>query len=125
MIARDVLSLIGNTPLLRLRGPSEATGCTILGKCEFLNPGQSAKDRAQGKPRVVRAQDVKDAMIVVTARAPGGRPAIKVEATPVPLGAEPAHEVARMAPAASISWSAAWAAASSTPATRSVSTVTS
>lgn len=46
MIARDVLSLIGNTPLLRLRGPSEATGCTILGKCEFLNPGQSVKDRA-------------------------------------------------------------------------------
>jgi cysteine synthase A len=37
---------IGNTPLIRLRGPSEATGCAILGKAEFLNPGGSVKDRA-------------------------------------------------------------------------------
>src|SRR5512145_3236128 len=37
---------IGNTPLIRLRGPSEATGCNVLGKCEFLNPGGSVKDRA-------------------------------------------------------------------------------
>jgi cysteine synthase A len=42
----DLASAIGNTPLIRLRGPSEATGCNILGKCEFLNPGQSVKDRA-------------------------------------------------------------------------------
>ncbi|HEX3422670.1 MAG TPA: cysteine synthase A [Sphingomicrobium sp.] len=42
----NVLELIGNTPLVRLRRASEATGCTILGKCEFLNPGQSVKDRA-------------------------------------------------------------------------------
>jgi cysteine synthase A len=42
----NVLDLIGNTPLLKLRRASEATGCTILGKCEFLNPGQSVKDRA-------------------------------------------------------------------------------
>ena len=42
----NVLDLIGNTPLIRLRRASEATGCTILGKCEFLNPGQSVKDRA-------------------------------------------------------------------------------
>jgi cysteine synthase A len=41
-----VLELIGNTPLVKLRRASEATGCTILGKCEFLNPGQSVKDRA-------------------------------------------------------------------------------
>ena len=41
-----VLSLIGDTPLLKLRRASEETGCTILGKCEFLNPGQSVKDRA-------------------------------------------------------------------------------
>ena len=46
MTAPDVIALIGNTPLVRLRGPSEATGCTILGKCEFLNPGGSVKDRA-------------------------------------------------------------------------------
>ncbi len=44
--ARNVLSLIGNTPLIRLAGPSEATGCEIWGKCEFMNPGQSVKDRA-------------------------------------------------------------------------------
>ena len=37
---------IGNTPLIRLRGPSELTGCNILGKAEFLNPGGSVKDRA-------------------------------------------------------------------------------
>jgi cysteine synthase A len=42
----NVLELIGNTPLVRLNRASEATGCAILGKCEFLNPGQSVKDRA-------------------------------------------------------------------------------
>ncbi|MCF3640056.1 cysteine synthase A [Rhizobium sp. TRM95111] len=42
----SVLDAIGNTPLIRLKGASEATGCTILGKAEFLNPGQSVKDRA-------------------------------------------------------------------------------
>ena len=41
-----VLDLIGNTPLIRLDGPSKATGCEILGKAEFLNPGGSVKDRA-------------------------------------------------------------------------------
>jgi cysteine synthase A len=41
-----VLELIGNTPLIRLDGPSEVTGCEILGKAEFLNPGGSVKDRA-------------------------------------------------------------------------------
>lgn len=45
-IKSDVLSAIGNTPLIRLKGPSERTGCTILGKAEFMNPGQSVKDRA-------------------------------------------------------------------------------
>jgi cysteine synthase A len=39
------LDLIGNTPLVRLKGPSEETGCEILGKCEFANPGGSVKDR--------------------------------------------------------------------------------
>jgi cysteine synthase A len=42
----SVLDAIGNTPLIRLKGASDATGCTILGKAEFLNPGQSVKDRA-------------------------------------------------------------------------------
>jgi cysteine synthase A len=44
--AADIISLIGNTPLLHLAGPSRETGCTILGKAEFLNPGGSVKDRA-------------------------------------------------------------------------------
>lgn len=42
----DVVSLIGNTPLVRLNRASEITGCEIWGKAEFLNPGQSVKDRA-------------------------------------------------------------------------------
>ena len=45
-VRRDFIELIGNTPLVRLRRASEATGCEILGKCEFLNPGGSVKDRA-------------------------------------------------------------------------------
>jgi cysteine synthase A len=45
-IIPDPLSLIGNTRLVRLKGPSDATGCEILGKCEFENPGASVKDRA-------------------------------------------------------------------------------
>ncbi len=40
------LELVGGTPLVRLAGPSEAAGCDVLGKCEFLNPGGSVKDRA-------------------------------------------------------------------------------
>lgn len=42
----SILDTIGNTPLIRLRRASEATGCEILGKAEFMNPGQSVKDRA-------------------------------------------------------------------------------
>lgn len=42
----SVLEAIGNTPLIKLKAASEATGSTILGKAEFLNPGQSVKDRA-------------------------------------------------------------------------------
>ncbi|MFN3433332.1 MAG: pyridoxal-phosphate dependent enzyme, partial [Sphingomonas sp.] len=42
----DTLALIGNTPLVRLAGPSAAAGCDIYGKCEFANPGSSVKDRA-------------------------------------------------------------------------------
>jgi cysteine synthase A len=45
-IAPDIAALIGRTPLVRLRGPSAATGCEILAKCEFMNPGGSVKDRA-------------------------------------------------------------------------------
>ncbi len=42
----DLASSIGNTPLIRLKRASEETGCEILGKAEFMNPGQSVKDRA-------------------------------------------------------------------------------
>ena len=45
-ITHSVSDLVGNTPLLKLKGPSELTKCEILGKAEFLNPGQSVKDRA-------------------------------------------------------------------------------
>ena len=44
--SRSVVALLGNTPLVRLKKASELTGCEILGKAEFLNPGQSVKDRA-------------------------------------------------------------------------------
>ena len=42
----DVIGAIGNTPLIKLKRASELTGCTILGKAEFVNPGGSVKDRA-------------------------------------------------------------------------------
>ena len=45
-IHRDLADTVGNTPLIRLNKASEMTGCEILGKAEFLNPGQSIKDRA-------------------------------------------------------------------------------
>jgi cysteine synthase len=45
-IKSDLSATIGNTPLIRLKAASEATGCEILGKAEFMNPGQSVKDRA-------------------------------------------------------------------------------
>jgi len=45
-IRSNLADAIGNTPLIRLNKVSDATGCTILGKAEFLNPGQSVKDRA-------------------------------------------------------------------------------
>ncbi len=45
-VCNGVIEAIGNTPLIRLKAASEATGCTILGKAEFMNPGGSVKDRA-------------------------------------------------------------------------------
>jgi cysteine synthase len=52
---KDVVEAIGNTPLVKLTRASEATGCTILGKAEFMNPGQSVKDRA-GKWMILEAE---------------------------------------------------------------------
>jgi cysteine synthase len=45
-ICDGIVEAIGNTPLIKLKRASQATGCTILGKAEFMNPGQSVKDRA-------------------------------------------------------------------------------
>jgi cysteine synthase A len=56
MHTRDgIIEAIGNTPLIKLRHASEATGCTILGKAEFMNPGQSVKDRA-GRQMILEAE---------------------------------------------------------------------
>jgi cysteine synthase len=70
-IKRDVVEAIGNTPLIKLKQASEATGCTILGKAEFMNPGQSVKDRA-GKWMILEAEkrgDLKPGGLVVEATA--------------------------------------------------------
>ena len=53
-IADDITGLIGRTPLVRLRFASDESGCEILGKCEFMNPGGSVKDRI-GKNMILRA----------------------------------------------------------------------
>ena len=54
-IDNDVVEAIGNTPLIKLKRASEQTGCAILGKAEFMNPGQSVKDRA-GKWMILEAE---------------------------------------------------------------------
>jgi len=67
----DVVDAIGNTPLIKLRRVSEATGCTILGKAEFMNPGQSVKDRA-GRQMILEAEvrgDIKPGGLVVESTA--------------------------------------------------------
>ena len=45
-IYKDLPDAVGKTPLIKLKAVSEATGCDIYGKAEFMNPGQSVKDRA-------------------------------------------------------------------------------
>ena len=72
MQIRDgVIEAIGNTPLIKLKRASEATGCTILGKAEFMNPGQSVKDRA-GRQMILEAEkrgDLKPGGLVVESTA--------------------------------------------------------
>src|SRR5437764_6665061 len=70
-IHNDVVEAIGNTPLIKLKRASEETGCTILGKAEFMNPGQSEKDRAC-KWMILEAEkrgDLKSGGLVVEATA--------------------------------------------------------
>ena len=70
-IRHDVVAAIGNTPLIKLKRASELTGCTILGKAEFMNPGQSVKDRA-GKWMILEAEkrgELKPGGLVVEASA--------------------------------------------------------
>src|SRR5579864_1830356 len=70
-IKNDVVQAIGNTPLIKLKRASEETGCTILGKAEFMNPGQSVKDRA-GKWMILEAEkrgELRDGGLVVEATA--------------------------------------------------------
>src|SRR5919206_2158021 len=55
MIHSGIVGAIGNTPLITLKRASELTGCTILGKAEFMNPGQSVKDRA-GRQMILEAE---------------------------------------------------------------------
>jgi len=72
MQIRDgVVEAIGNTPLIKLQRVSEQTGCTILGKAEFMNPGQSVKDRA-GREMILQAEkrgEIKPGGLVVESTA--------------------------------------------------------
>ena len=66
-IYKDVVAAIGNTPLIKLKQLSELTGCEIYGKAEFMNPGQSVKDRP-GKQMIIEAEkrgDLKPGGLVV------------------------------------------------------------
>ena len=66
-IYKDVVAAIGNTPLIKLKQLSELTGCEIYGKAEFMNPGQSVKDRP-GKQMILEAEkrgDLKPGGLVV------------------------------------------------------------
>jgi cysteine synthase A len=66
-IYKDVVAAVGNTPLIKLKRASEMTGCEIYGKAEFMNPGQSVKDRP-GKQMIIEAEkrgDLKPGGLVV------------------------------------------------------------
>jgi cysteine synthase A len=70
-VANGVVAAVGHTPLIKLKRASEETGCTILGKAEFMNPGQSVKDRA-GLQMILEAEkrgELKPGGLVVEATA--------------------------------------------------------
>ena len=60
-IQKNFIEGIGNTPLIKLRGPSELTGCNIYGKAEYLNPGGSIKDK-----EVIKAANANRTAMVFT-----------------------------------------------------------
>jgi cysteine synthase A len=64
-IKQGFVGTVGNTPLIRLNSFSEATGCEILGKAEFLNPGGSVKDRAA----LFIIKDAEERGVLLTSRA--------------------------------------------------------
>jgi cysteine synthase A len=71
IVAPDVIAAVGNTPLIRLRRASELTGCEIWGKAEFMNPGQSVKDRP-ARQMILEAEkrgDIRPGGLVVEATA--------------------------------------------------------
>ncbi len=89
-IYNDVVDAIGNTPLIKLKRASELTGCTILGKAEFMNPGQSVKDRA-GKWMILEAEkrgDLKPGGLVVWKR-PRAIPASVLPSSPARVATGP------------------------------------
>src|SRR5215216_4462074 len=70
-VCDGIVEAIGNTPLIKLKHASEATGCTILGKAEFMNPGQSVKDRP-AREMILQAEkrgDIKPGGLVVESTA--------------------------------------------------------
>src|SRR6202158_4338265 len=70
-IYNDVVEAIGHTPLIKLKRASQATGCSILGKAEFMNPGGSVKERA-GRQMILEAEqrgELKPGGLVVEATA--------------------------------------------------------
>ena len=84
MQTRDgVVDAIGNTPLIKLERASAATGCTILGKAEFMNPGGSVKDRP-GRQMILEAEkrgELKPGGLVVEGTA--GIPALALLSSPM------------------------------------------
>lgn len=87
-VAQNITELIGNTPLVKLNMPSELTGATIIGKCEFMNPTSSVKDRI-GFNMIKRAQEagkIKEGTIIIEPTS--GNTGIALAATCAAMGLE-------------------------------------
>lgn len=87
-VAQNITELIGNTPLVKLNMPSELTGATIIGKCEFMNPTSSVKDRI-GFNMIKRAQEagkIKEDTVIIEPTS--GNTGIALAATCAAMGLE-------------------------------------